>query len=78
MFIGFTNGLFRIYSLNGEKSSSETDRNPDNWVLNHYWSFAMQNPENGAITDIFPIETIKGQMLVTSGKDGSIILHQVG
>ena len=37
----------------------------------------LHNPECGSIRDIFPIETVKGHVLVTCGQDGSIMLHQV-
>lgn len=77
IFIGFSNGLFRIHSLNNPSGRNEAPFDPDEWNLDHFWTFSMQNPEFGAVTDIFPIETIKGQMLITSGQDGSIILHQV-
>ena len=48
------------------------------WTLEDYWHIHLHDPSNGAIREIFPIDTIKGHLILTCAQDGSLLVHEIG
>ena len=45
--------------------------------MDDYWVINLHDPANGAIREIYPIDTVFGHLVLTCAQDGSILVHEV-
>ena len=78
VFLGYSNGVLRLHKIISPKFDPKIKRPFLNWTLEDYWHIHLHDPSNGAIREIFPIDTIKGHLILTCAQDGSLLVHEIG
>ena len=74
VILGFSNGILRIHRL----TSRPIKATPFfNWQLDDFWLLSLHDAHNGAIREIYPIDTVFGHLILTCAADGSILIHEV-
>ena len=78
VFLGYSNGVLRLHKIISPKIDPKIKKPFFNWTLEDYWHIDLHDPSNGAIREIFPIDTIKGHLILTCAQDGSLLVHEIG
>ena len=78
VFLGYSNGVLRLHKIISPKFDPKIKKPFLNWTLEDYWHIHLHDPSNGAIREIFPIDTIKGHLILTCAQDGSLLVHEIG
>ena len=78
VFLGYSNGVLRLHKIISPKFDPKIKQPFLNWTLEDYWHIHLHDPSNGAIREIFPIDTIKGHLILTCAQDGSLLVHEIG
>ena len=76
--MGYSNGILRVHKLYNEGYDVSFDGPFLNWSLDNYWLITLHDANQGIIREIYPIDTILGNLILTCAEDGSILVHRVG
>ena len=79
VFIGYSNGILRVHSLaaNSKNNTKSFSEGTLPWSTNNYWTISLHSPTEGAIREIYTVETQREHLLVCCGQDGGIFAHKI-
>lgn len=77
VILGFSNGILRFHDLEPKKSSKDIKPPFVDYNMDNYWLITLHDSANGAIKEIYPIDTVFGHLVLTCAEDGSILVHEV-